>query len=292
MSAGNLRRDLRLDYDPLDDRDPEPYDAENTYTHVTITNAKNSKFKDTPECKTCVYTQDLYNQHEDRFLFDTCTQGNLAAIKDANPTHRWTMRIICPPSMTCVKAFMKLVENTLWRSSNAGEFVKFGASLSSDNDKKGKVRISHNSPEIDPIDLQFALCNYSQKVNLSLTDKYLQNGSNVFRFYQYGFEEQYKEYLTDQKALAKVRSYDYEGTLLDKVPRLHSYMLTADPTQPIYTVDYLWGLIKIALNHGIKYLELGVKVEGDNGWNAISDLLDHKDYSVTIDKGVLFLVSY
>jgi hypothetical protein len=108
----------------------DPFTASNSYTSLTIMNAKNPEVSErTKGLVSLVYTQDLKLKHEDRFLFNFTTLANLEDIKRKHPLDRFTAQIVVPPKRTILEGFERLLENTLSQIANAFVIRVFGGSL-------------------------------------------------------------------------------------------------------------------------------------------------------------------
>jgi hypothetical protein len=261
MSENQLRKfqkPLRVEYNSDDDISDNPAKANNTYSEITIRNAKNKELcKKTKYCITRVYTQDLYNQHEDRFLFAAATMSHLNMLATINPTHRWTSEIIIPPTELISSGFERLLENTLSQISHAFNVISYGgAKFGIEDSDDNFYNITENN-YTDAADYTFLISNMVLKVPVQ-----------VVRFCHYGRKEHWDYHNKINDKNPKMKFFDFEGKINTSfINEEDPYSNILDETQPIYSLKLILGAGFHAFqnNNKLKYMDLHVKYFNDVG---------------------------
>lgn len=260
----NMRKPL--DYSEADttETDEDHVNICNTYSPVTIGNAKDYKvYEETSGCLTSTYTQDLKLQHEDRFLFHLMTVTNLNTVRYQNPTHRFTSSIIVPPNKTIHDGMVRLIENTLAQHSDAFIITIFGRSYLTREEEYetiGDKLIPCNKNldrGTDPVDLGYVLgniCSFSHQILV---------------FNHYGSSEQYSYFLNNP--VKRTIFFDSEGeTLSDSNTDQYSKINEIeDLTQYTYSPLVLLRSIRNLLRRGYSKLIFHVKYE---------NIQEHEDF--------------
>ena len=168
----------------IDSDNYNPSTAKNSYSKITIMNAKNEEVcEETKNTVTKVYTQDLKLKHEDRFLLSASTMGNLYDIKRKNPKDIFTTQLIIPPNMTIDVGYKRLLENTMCQISHYVDVIVFGGSVTVDEISEDTMPYNYKN-NIEPIDLPFMIGNIIHKIFPSHV-----------RFSHFGVNENYNELL-------------------------------------------------------------------------------------------------
>lgn len=148
------------------DDDYDPQTAHNSYSHLTIGNAKNHEvLEKTKGVHSIVYTQDLKTKHEDRFLFGATTMSNLQSVRMFNPTHRFTAQITVPPGETIYNGMERMLENTLSQIADAFVIRIFGGSI--DNPDDDDSLLPWNGDDKQCLDWAFVVANMALKVPIT-----------------------------------------------------------------------------------------------------------------------------
>lgn len=260
-------------YDPNKDPKNEPYLANNSYTETTIMNAKNPEiYENTKNIIIRVYTQDLYNKHEDRFLFWLSTQSNLYSIKNYYPHHKWTSEIIIPPKETLENGFLKLNENTLSFVSHALRVIVFqghvyanenNVVISEDKCQKVKKILDYNYTDHEMIkNFYFAGSDLA-----GVIEKYVINQNIcIFRFEHYGVNK-WKNQIPD-----KIKFFDFDGNIVEN-SFSHNELQEDDESRPVYHLNVLYDFIleTMKCNKYIQIIDLHVcfidNLKNDNELN-------------------------
>ena len=167
----------------------DPATASNSYTKLTIMNAKDNEIcKETQSTIAKVYTQDYKLKHEDRFLFSMTTMSNLTQIKAENETDVFTSQLIIPPGQTFLTGFKRLLENTLCQISEYVDVIVFGGTVIKNNMGEEVEPYNHKihkeKEEKDASDLAFMNANIVHKIKPS-----------HIRFSHFGVEQNFEKLL-------------------------------------------------------------------------------------------------
>jgi hypothetical protein len=255
MADQEFKRPLREIYNIADDISDNPSKAKNTYSKITIMNSKNEELcRKTKDCLTRVYTQDLYNQHEDRFMFAAMTMIHLNMIKEVNPAHRWTGEIIIPPTELILSGFERLLENTLSQKADAFNAVIFGGAKFGNDDDDNMYKINENN-YINPADFVFLMSNMVLKVPVQ-----------AVRFCHYGKNQHWDHYIKTNGKNLKIKFFDFQGNIISSyVNQEDPYTNIIDDTQPIYQLSGILeiGLHALRVNISLKYIDLHIRYLND-----------------------------
>jgi hypothetical protein len=266
----NFKKDLYYnDIDINDNEEDEDHvNMNNTYSNLTIANAKNMKiYNETSGCITSTYTQDLRLQHEDRFLLHVSTIGNLDLIRRLNPTHRYTSCVIVPPNRTINDGIHRLTENTLSQLSHAVNITVFGGSYcfeEMENDKMIDKCVPYN---------------YNEKVDCSSPIDIVYMAENIKSFYNqilvfnhFGREEQYQYFL--KNPLKKIMFFDIDGNISyenDVFDQYQTINNIEDKTQHIYDYKILCRMIQYIYRNGYQKIIINVKYDYENAIKKMND---------------------
>lgn len=240
----------------------DPSTASNSYSYLTILNAKNEevclKTKDTIAK---VYTQDLQAKHEDRFLFSATTMSNLMDIIRRNPNDIFTAQMIIPPNQTFMSSFERLLENTLSQVSHHVDVIVFGGTIIKDEVSDDTLPYDYKDDGKEPLDLVFAIANIIHKIFPS-----------NFRFSHFGVKENHDE-------LLKIKDYALlKNDVLRSFEVLDNINSVSDDTRYEYDLQYLCRVMyDIISKTKINRVELLVKYK-------ISDLEDYNSFKEATEK--------
>lgn len=220
---------LRTVYSAHNDPTDDPSEARNTYSSVTIGNAKDTELCErTKGIITRVYTQDLYNQHEDRFMLDMMTRVHLGMVRMANPTHRWIAEMVIPPTKTIQRGVARLYENTLAYISHVLNIVVFGGSRYAEREDDDDLYL--HSGDDYPADLSFIMANLALSVS-----------SPIIRFCIYGKAAHWKHY---QETNQKLQLFDHSGTMVDTfLTDQDPYSTITDESRLSYPLTYIINVV-------------------------------------------------
>lgn len=257
----------------IDSDEYNPSTANNSYSHITIMNAKNEEVcEETKDTIAKVYTQDFKIKHEDRFLFSATTMSNLYDIKMKNPNDIFTLQMIIPPNQTIMTGYKRLLENTLCQVSHYVDVVIFGGSVTVDEISEDTMPYNYkdmNHQDDKIIDLPFMIGNIIHKIFPSHV-----------RFSHFGVNEHYNELLKVKNyALLKndvTKSFD----ILDNINNID------DNTRYEYDLRYLCHVMfSIISKKKLNRVELLVqyKIVDMDDFTSFKDATEKYGYKVMLE---------
>jgi len=246
-----------------------PSTANNSYSNITILNAKNkSVCNKTKNTIAKVYTQDLQIKHEDRFLLSATTMANLNDIKRTHPNDKFTSQIIIPPNETFMTGFQRLLENTLCQISHNIDIIIFGGTVTKDDIGEDTLPYDYKKDK-EAIDLVLTVSTMIHKIF----------PSNI-RFSHFGVQEQYHELLKiEDYALLKsdiTKPFD----VLDNINNIQ------DDTRYEYDLRYLCRVMHdIISKKKLNRVELLVKYKilDQDDYNSFKEATENHGYYVILE---------
>ena len=259
----------------IDTDEYNPSTAPNSYTKLTIMNAKDKEVcEETNYTIAKVYTQDLKIKHEDRFLLSFTTMSNLADIKRKNPDDIFTSQMIIPPNQTILSGFNRLLENTLSQISKNIDIIIFGGSVCVDEISEKVVPYDYENSK-EPIDLPFVVGNIIHKIY----------PTNV-RISHFGYNENYKEML-EIKDYALLKN---DATKVFNI--LDNINIVNDDTRYEYDLRYLcnamFSIISKAKLSRVEFL-VKYKITDKDDFNSFKDATEKYGYSVVLENNKLIV---
>lgn len=214
----------------FDNDNYNPSTANNSYSNITIMNAKNEEVcEETKNTIAKVYTQDFKIKHEDRFLFSATTMNNLYDIKMKNPNDIFTSQIIIPPHQTIDIGYKRLLENTLCQTSDYVDVIVFGGTITVNDESEDTIPYDYKKykPESDePLDLAFIIGNIVHKIFPSCV-----------RFSHFGVKEQYEELLKIKDYACLKNDVSKPFSILDDINNV------SDDSRYTYNLRYLCNVM-------------------------------------------------
>lgn len=268
----SFKKKLKETYDEKKDPTDNPCEAENSYSKCTISNAKDEDVvKKTEGVIARIYTQDLYNKHEDRFLMFPSTLSNLHTIEICNPTHRFTCDVIVPPDKNIYQALQRLGQNTICYIVQIQKFMVFGGSYMPKG-KNTKDDDLHLKKDVDEHKVKIPLLpNASDLFYVTYNTTDYAYPTKLMYFAHYGYKEQYEKFKTLGKNHFKVPFFDLDGKLIkigktlqilnEKEKEIYE---TKDKTQPNYHTQMVMQYVCGGFNSNakLKMIILRVNYQG------------------------------
>ena len=257
-----------------------PSIASNSYSNITILNAKNKEVcEETKHTIAKVYTQDFVIKHEDRFLFAATTMANLNDIKRTQPNDKFTSQIIIPPNQTFMTGFKRLLENTLCQIAQNIDIIIFGGTSLKDN--VGEETLPYNYQDQDkkgkePHDLVLTICNIIHKTYPSYV-----------RFSHFGVREHYEE-------LLKIHDYALlKSDVTESFNILDNINNTLDDTRYEYDLIYLCRVMHgIITKKKLNRVELLVKYKilYLDDYNSFKEATENYGYQVILESNKFMVI--
>jgi len=260
----------------IDSDNYNPSTANNSYSNITILNAKNEEVcEETKNTIAKVYTQDFKLKHEDRFLFGATTMSNLYDIKRKNPKDIFTVQLIIPPNMTIDVGYKRLLENTMCQISHYVDVIVFGGTIPVSEESEDTIPYdykNHKSNSDEPIDLAFMIGNIIQKIFPSCV-----------RFSHFGVNEHYNE-------LLKIKDYALlKNNVMKSFDILDNINNVSDNTRYEYNLRFLCNAIfSIISKKKIDRVELLVShkkpdLQEEENYNSFKEATEQYGYNVMLE---------